>query len=134
MAPKASALRQLEALCVEAVPFFAGDRLEQGLLLLHAAGGLQLIHGGQVEEHALVQVMLGVLLDHGLQLPEGVLEFAQVEKAHGSVVVGLGKRNTRMGSDTAAVQGPRVPLVACMRGSGRGCGWLCRKPSHACQD
>lgn len=88
MAPKASALRQLEALCVEAVPFFASDRLEQGLLLLHAAGGLQLIHGGQVEEHALVQVMLGVLLDHGLQLPEGVLEFAQVEKAHGSVVVG----------------------------------------------
>lgn len=29
-------LGQLEALCVEAVPFFAGDSLEQALLLLHA--------------------------------------------------------------------------------------------------
>lgn len=85
-----SVLRKLEALGVEAVSLLAGDRLEQGLLLLHAARRLQLIHGGQVEEHALVQGVLGVLLDHGLQLPEGVLELAQVEQTHSGVVVGHG--------------------------------------------
>lgn len=86
---RASVLCKLEALGVEAVPLLPGDRLEQGLLLLHAARRLQLVHGGQVEEHALVQVVLGVLLDHGLQLPEGVLEFTQVEQTHGGIVVGL---------------------------------------------
>lgn len=87
---RARALGQLEALRVEAVALLAGDRLEQRLLLLHAAGGLQLVHGGQVEEHALVQVVLGVPPDHGLQLPEGLLEFAPVEQAHGGIVVGHG--------------------------------------------
>lgn len=125
---RARALGQLEALRVEAVALLAGDRLEQRLLLLHAAGGLQLVHGGQVEEHALVQVVLGVPPDHGLQLPEGLLEFAPVEQAHGGIVVGLegGRR----------AQGRTRPLAVCTgapswaSGGGSRRGWPCREPPN----
>lgn len=99
-------LGQLEALCVEAVPFFAGDSFEQALLLLHAPGGFQLIHGGQVEEHTLVQVVLGVLLHHGLQLPQGVLELAQVKQTHGSIVVGLQERTRAQGGTACSWWSP----------------------------
>lgn len=39
-----------------------------------------------------MQVVPGVLLHHGLQLPQGVLELAQVKQTHSSIVVGLQER------------------------------------------
>lgn len=66
-----------------------GHGLQQRLLLLRAAGRLQLVHGGQVEEDALVQVERWVLLHQALQLAQGLLQAAQVQQAHGCVVVGL---------------------------------------------
>lgn len=111
-------LGQLEALCVEAVSFFAGNSAEQGLLLLHTAGGLQLVHGGQIEEHALVQVVLGVLLHHGLQLPQGVLELALVEQTHRCIVVGLQeKKDTRLQrqpADCSCVEVDTPPPPLCL--------------------
>lgn len=102
------ALGQLEALRVEAVALLAGHGLQQGLLLLQAAGRLQLVHGGQVEEHALVQVLPRVPLGHGLQLPQRVLEAAQVQQAHGRVVVGLRGQGmgAGLGGGVRAAQGP----------------------------
>lgn len=82
-------LHQFEALGVEAVALPAGHGLQQRLLLLGAAGRLQLVHGGQVEEDALVQVERRVLLHQALQLAQGLLQTAQVQQAHGRVVVGL---------------------------------------------
>lgn len=99
------ALGQLEAVRVEAVALRAGHGLQQGLLLLQAAGRLQLVHGGQVEEHALVQVLPRVPLGHGLQLPQRVLEAAQVQQAHGRVVVGL-RGGGRAGWGCAGGPGP----------------------------
>lgn len=83
------ALDQLETLGVEAVPFAGRHRLQQGLFFLGAARRLQLVHGGEVEEDALVQVERGVLLHQALQLPQRLLQAAQVQQAHGRVVVGL---------------------------------------------
>lgn len=83
-------LHQFEALSVEAVALAVGHGLQQRLLLLGAAGRLQLVHGGQVEEDALVQVERRVLLYQALQLAQGLLQTAQVQQAHGCVVVGLG--------------------------------------------
>lgn len=48
--------------CMLSSPLLSRDHHKQGLLLLRPLGGLQLVHGGQVEEHALVQVVLRVLL------------------------------------------------------------------------
>lgn len=69
-------LDQFETLCVEAVPLPAGHGLQQSLLLLGAAGRLQLVHRGQVEEDALVEVQCGVLLHQALQLAQGLLQTA----------------------------------------------------------
>lgn len=82
-------LHQFEALGVEAVTLPARHGLQQRLLLLGAAGRLQLVHGGQVEEDALVQVERRVLLHQALQLAQGLFETAKVQQAHGRVVVGL---------------------------------------------
>lgn len=88
---------QFEALRVEAVALPAGDGLQQHLLLLRAAGRLQLVHGGQVEEDALVQVLRRVLLHQALQLAQRLLQAAQVEQAHRRVVVGLRTHGGRGG-------------------------------------
>lgn len=88
-------LNQFEALGVEAVALPVGHGLQQRLLLLGAAGRLQLVHGGQVEEDALVQVERRVLLHQALQLAQGLLETAQVQQAHGRVVVGLRTQERR---------------------------------------
>lgn len=101
----AGALGQLEALRVEAVALRAGHGLQQSLLLLQAARRLQLIHGGQVEEHALVQVLPRVPPGHGLQLPQRVLEAAQVQQAHSCVVAGLGG-GAGLGGCVRVAQGP----------------------------
>lgn len=82
-------LDQFEALRVEAVPLPAGHGLQQSLLLLGAAGRLQLIHSGQVEEDTLVEVECGVLLNQTLKLAKGLLQTAQVQQAHRCIVVGL---------------------------------------------
>ncbi|KAF3844635.1 hypothetical protein F7725_007798 [Dissostichus mawsoni] len=74
-----------------------GHGLQQSLLLLGAAGRLQLVHSGQVEEYALVEVEGGVLLHQALQLAQGLLQTAQVEQAHRCIVVGLGTREGREG-------------------------------------
>lgn len=87
--PPLALLHQFEALGVEAVALSVGHGLQQRLLLLGAAGRLQLVHGGQVEEDALVQVERRVLLHQALQLTQGLLQAAQVQQAHGRVVVGL---------------------------------------------
>lgn len=87
--PPSSVSGQLEALRVEAVPLPAGHGFQQSLLLLSAAGRLQLIHGGQVEEHAFMKVGGGVLLHQALQLAQGLLQPAQVQQAHGCVIVCL---------------------------------------------
>lgn len=92
---------QLEALRVEAVALPAGDGLQQRLLLLRAAGRLQLVHGGQVEEDALVQVLRRVLLHQALQLAQRLLQAAQVEQAHRRVVVGLRTHGGRGGFNCA---------------------------------
>lgn len=83
------ASRQLEALRVEAVALPAGHGLQQGLLLLGAARRFQLVHGGQVEEDALVEVERRVLLHQALQLAQGLLQTAQIKQTHCCVVVGL---------------------------------------------
>lgn len=59
-------LDQFQALCVEAVPLPTGHGLQQSLLLLGAAGRLQLIHGGEIEEDALMEVERRVLLHQTL--------------------------------------------------------------------
>lgn len=64
---------QFEALRIEAVSLPAGHRVQQRLLLLRAARRLQFIHGGQVEEDALMEVLGGVLLNQALQLAQGLL-------------------------------------------------------------
>lgn len=89
-------LNQFEALGVEAVALPVGHGLQQRLLLLGAAGRLQLVHGGQVEEDALVQVERRVLLHQALQLAQGLLETAQVQQAHGRVIVGLRTQERRL--------------------------------------
>lgn len=85
---------QLEALRVEAVPLPAGHGLQQRLLLLGAARRLQLVHGGQVEEDALVEVERRVLLHQALQLAQGLLQPPEVEQADRCVVVGLETRRS----------------------------------------
>ena len=66
-------LHQLEALRVETVPLADRHRLQQGLFLLRAPRRLQLVHGREVEEHALVEVERWVLLHQALQLAQGLL-------------------------------------------------------------
>lgn len=86
---------QFEALCVKAVPLPAGHGLQQSLLLLGAARRLQLVHSGQVEEDALVEVECRVLLHQAFQLAQGLLQTAQIQQAHRCIVVGLGTYSRR---------------------------------------
>lgn len=66
-------LHQFQALCVEAVPLPTGHGLQQSLLFLGAARGFQLVHSGQVEQDALVEIEGRVLLHQALQLTQGLL-------------------------------------------------------------
>lgn len=86
----AAVLHQLQALCVETVPLSTRHGLQQSLFLLGAARRFQLVHGGQVEKDALVEIERRVLLDQAFQLTQGLLQAAQIEQTHSSVVVGLG--------------------------------------------
>lgn len=82
-------LHQFQALCVETVPLPTGHGLQQSLLFLGAAGGFQLVHSGQVEQDALVEIEGRVLLHQAFQLTQGLLQTAEVEQTHGGIVVGL---------------------------------------------
>jgi hypothetical protein len=72
-----------------------------------------------------VQVVPGVLLHHGLQLPQGVLELSQVKQTHSSIVVGLEQRTRAQGGahtspSVLVVPGPHVspdPLWTSLKAS-----------------